>query len=302
MPQVGFGTFLAAPGEAGDSVRAALQAGYRHIDCAAVYGNEAEIGTVFAEFFENKDSGIRREDVFITSKLPPPDADPAKVATALKKTLTDLKLQYLDLYLVHQPVPVKPNPNYDGKHRIIGKFFPVRSVGFGLQDIWREMEACHQQGLTKAIGVSNYNGQTLNDLFMYAKVFPAVLQIERHPYLSQADLVAFCKTYGVVVTNYAPLGAPGLYSGQDEPLLNNPVVLQIAKAHSKTAAQVLIRWGVDTDTIVIPKSVKPHRIAENFDVMDFKLTSDELAKLATLDKGSAGRLFMQDWHTVPSFK
>jgi len=301
MPQIGFGTFLAAVGEAGAAVKAALEAGYRHIDCAAVYGNEAELGEIFTEVFENKDNGINREDVFITSKLAPTEADPAKVKEALKKTLKDLKLDYLDLYLIHQPIPVEDDPTYDGKHFIVGKFKPCRK-GFGLQDVWRAMEACQQDGLTKSIGVSNYNAQSLNDLFNYAKVQPAVLQIERHPYLSQKEIVAFCKTNGVAITNYAPLGAPGLFTGQEEPLLSNPRVLEITKKHNKTPAQVLIRWGIDTGTIVIPKSVKAHRIAENFNVLDFELSADDLSALDVLDRlDRNGRLFDQDWMGVPTF-
>lgn len=300
MPQLGFGTFLAAQGEAGESVRCALEAGYRHIDCAAVYANEHEIGEVFKKVFNDPASGIKREHVFITSKLAPANADPAKVKAALQQTLKDLQLDYLDLYLVHQPVPVKLNPNYDGKHRIIGKFLPLRSVGFGLQDVWRAMEDCQEAGLARAIGVSNYNAQTLNDLFMYAKVAPSVLQIERHPYHAQSEIVAFCQANGVAITNYAPLGAPGLYgAGQTDPLLSNSTVIEVGKRHGKTSAQVLIRWGIDTGTIVIPKSVKPHRIAENFNVLDFKLTQEDLTELAALDR--RGRSFMQDWMGVPTF-
>lgn len=299
MPQVGFGTFLSKPGEVAQAVREALKAGYRHIDCAAVYGNEKEIGEVFAEVFGDESSGIKREDVWITSKLSPTMADPTKVRIALQTTLSDLQLDYLDLYLIHQPVPVQPDPTYDGKHRIIGKFMPLRSRGWGLQDVWRSMEAMQEEGLAKHIGVSNYAAQALNDLWMYARIQPAVLQIERHPYHSQKKIVEFCSANNVAITNYAPLGAPGLYTGQDAPLLSNPAVLEIAKKHDKTAAQVLIRWGVDTNTIVIPKSVKPHRIQENFNVLDFKLTSEDLAALDGLERG--GRLFQQDWMGVPAF-
>jgi len=301
MPQVGFGTFLSQPGEVGPAVREALKAGYRHIDCAEAYQNQKEIGEVFAEVFADASSGIKREDVWITSKLAPPMADPTKVRIALQTTLKDLQLDYLDLYLIHQPTPVEPDPTYDGKHRIIGKFMPLRSRGWGLQDVWRSMEAMQKDGLAKHIGVSNYAAQALNDLFMYARVAPAVLQIERHPYHSQKEILQFCKTNNVVVTNYSPLGAPGLplYSGQDAPLLSNPVVLELAKKHGKTAAQVLIRWGVDTGTTVIPKSVKAHRIVENFDVQDFALGEDDLAALAGLSR--QGRMFMQDWMGVPAF-
>jgi len=300
MPVLGIGTFLAAPGEVGAAVVAALKAGYKHVDCAAVYGNEAEIGAAMSSVFNDENSGIRREDIFITSKLWISDARPGKVSACLEKTLADLQLKYLDLYLIHQPIIVEPDPTYDGKDRMRGKFMPLRGVGWGLQDLWRDMEACHAAGLTKAIGVSNFNAQTLNDVLMYAKVPPAVNQIERHPYLQQNRFVEFCKKWGVVVTAYAPLGAPGLYGeDKEEPLLTHPKVLAIAKTHGKTSAQIVIRWAIDCDTVVIPKSVKPARVQENFDVLDFQLSKEELDVMTTLEKNS--RLFGQDWMGVPTF-
>lgn len=299
MPVLGFGTFLAAPGEVGTAVREALKAGYLHIDCASAYQNQAEIGAVFTEVFNDPKSGIKREDVFITSKLFPNDARPGKVVDDLKKTLSELNLAYLDLYLVHQPILVEPNPNWDGKERIMGKFKPLRAQGWGLQDIWRGLEEGVTLGLTKAIGISNYNVQATNDCLCYAKIPPAVLQVERHPYLAQPELVKFCEQNEIVVTGYAPLGAPGLYGSTQEPLLSNSVVVQIAEKRKITPGQVLIRWGIDTGCIVIPKSVKPARIAENFAVLQFKLSEDELKALAGLDR--KGRLFLQNWMGVPTF-
>jgi diketogulonate reductase-like aldo/keto reductase len=300
MPALGFGTFLAGPGEVGNAVREALRAGYLHIDCASAYGNQAEIGAVFAEFFNDTKSGIKREDIFITSKLFPGEARPGGVVDDVKKSLSDLGLTYLDLYLVHQPLAVEPNPSWDKKERIMGKFRPLRAQGWGLQDIWRGMEEAFTLGLTKAIGISNYNVQTINDCLCYARIPPAVLQIERHPYLQQPELLKFCQNNGIVVTGYAPLGAPGLYGATaKDPLLANPVVLQIAEQHKVSPGQVLIRWGIDTGCVVIPKSVKPARIQDNLAVIDFKLSDEELTALATLD--CKGRLFLQNWAGVPSF-
>jgi len=300
MPALGFGTFLAAPGEVGDSVREALRTGYLHIDCASVYGNQAEIGAVLTEVFNNPNSGIKREDIFITSKLFVNDARPGRVVDDIKKTLSQLQLSYLDLYLIHQPVIVEPNPNYDGKDRIMGKFRPLRAQGWGLQDIWRGMEEAFTQGLAKAIGLSNFNAQTINDCLCYARIPPAVLQIERHPYLQQPELLSFCEANGIVVTGYAPLGAPGLYGAKmQEPPLSNPVVVSIAEKRKVTPGQVLIRWGIDTNCVVIPKSVKPARIRENFDVLGFKLSEEELAALKALD--CKERLFLQNWSGVPTF-
>lgn len=300
MPALGFGTFLSAPGEVGPAVKAALLAGYKQIDCAAVYGNQKEIGDVFTEIFNDKSNGINREDIFITSKLAPFEARPGEIKDRLQETLKDLQLDYLDLWLIHQPTVVEDDPTYDGKHRIIGKFRPVRGQGWGLQDIWRGMEACQEAGLTKAIGVSNYNAQTLNDCLCYAKIAPAVNQIERHPYLAQPEMMAMCKANGVVVTGYAPLGAPGLFGASEQSVLSHDTITGLAKKHSKTAAQILIRWSIETGAVSIPKSVKTTRIQENFNVWDFKLSEEDLAEIAKMDSGR--RLFLQDWMGVPAFK
>ena len=184
-----------------------------------------------------------------------------------------------------------------------GKFRPVRSASWGMQDVWRAMEGCQAAGLTKAIGVSNFNVQLLNDMLCYAHIPPAVNQVERHPYHAQPKLMEFCARWGIAVTGYAPLGAPGLYGkNATDKLLQNDVLTGIASKYHKTPAQVVIRWAMDTGTITIPKSSKPQRIVENMNVFDFELTEEELATIATLDKNGQGRLFHQDWHGVPSFE
>jgi len=303
MPMVGLGTFLAPPGEVGAAVKTALENGYKHIDCAALYQNEKEVGEAINGYLkeqENKEGGTKRKDIFVTSKLAASRCRPEEVELGLRDSLSDLGLDYLDLYLIHQPISVVPNPDYDGKDRI-GKFIHAPHLsGWGMQDVWREMEKCYEKGLVKAIGVSNFNGQMLNDMLTYAKVPPAVNQIERHPYLQQNNFVEFTKKCGMQTTAYAPLGAPGLFSKQETPLLQNDVILSIAEAHKKTPAQILIRWAVDSETIVIPKSQKPHRVKENFDVFDFQLSEDEVKKIKELDSGR--RLFAQDWMGVPCFE
>lgn len=294
MPVVGFGTFLAKEGEAGKSVEDALLAGYRHIDCAACYMNEAEIGKVFNKFFSDPSSGIKREDVFITSKLWITEFDPAKVEAACKKTLSDLQLDHLDLYLMHIPCA---SAKVDGNTRA------VRRAGYCTIDTWRKMEGLHKAGLAKAIGVSNFPAVLLNDLCNGAEIPPAVNQIELHPYLAQYTNVAFNKELGVVVTAYAPLGAPGLMGdkyGDKKGLLANETILAIAKKHSKTAAQVLVRWSVDRGVVVIPKSVKEERIKSNFDVFGFRLDDQDMADIKNLDCGL--RTFTQDWMGVPCFE
>eukprot|EP00457_Paulinella_chromatophora_P012415 gb/GEZN01012624.1/.p1 GENE.gb/GEZN01012624.1/~~gb/GEZN01012624.1/.p1 ORF type:complete len:338 (+),score=62.44 gb/GEZN01012624.1/:14-1027(+) len=293
MPQLGLGTYLSEPGEVGQAVRTALETGYRHIDCAADYENEAEVGVALASVF--KQGKIKRQDVFITSKLwvDVKDAGPGQVVKSLQKTLKDLQLDYLDLYLVHEPFILNKNAEGDSK--------PARAVGWGLQDVWRQMEQCQMEGLTKAIGVSNYNVQTLNDCLTYAKIPPAMNQIELHPYLPQPELRSFCAQYNVAVTAYAPLGSPGSDAGGAKvPLMKNEVVQSLAKKYDKTPAQILIRFCLESGAVCIPKSVKPHCIQENFEALGFSLEPEDMDLLA---KGveHKQRFFKQDWTGLPTF-
>jgi len=220
---------------------------------------------------------------FVTSKLPAGCCDPKKVRATLESTLKDLQLDYLDLYLVHIPVPV-----HEGK--------PVKRAGFGLQDVWRAMEEVYEAGLARAIGVSNYPAVLLNDALNYSKVPPAVQQVERHPYLAQPKLLAFCQENGVAVTSYASLGAPGLFQLD---LLKDPVVLKLAGEYKRTPAQILIRWSLDSGVMAIPKSVSAPRIAENFAVLDWALKKEDVARLGALD--ASRRAFLQEWTGVPVF-
>lgn len=294
MPRVGFGTFLSKKGEVAAAVGHALKNGYRHIDCAATYGNECEIGEVFAGVFGDESSGIKREDVFVTSKLWITCLHPNKVEDACRQTLKDLQLDYVDLYLVHMPVPIVKE---DGSSKA------MKRAGFTMHDTWKAMEAVHKLGLAKAIGISNFPAILVNDLQNGCEIMPAVHQIERHPYLQQNQNVVFNKSHGIVVTAYAPLGAPGLMASKYvdvKGLLANAVVLEIAKKHGKTAAQVLIRWSVDSDVVVIPKSVTPARIEQNFDVFDFALDEQDMKEMLGLDIGM--RTFAQDWMGVPMFQ
>lgn len=294
MPLVGYGTFLSKPGEVGPAVEAALKAGYRHIDCAECYENQAEIGAVFNKVFNDPESGIKREDVFITSKLWVTYYHPDKVKAGLEKALQDLQLSYLDLYLMHIPISSEKKD---------GKIVATRRTGYSLHDTWKVLETCHKAGLAKAIGVSNFPAILMNDFQNGAEIVPAVNQIERHPYLSQMENVKFNQDLGVVVTAYAPLGAMGLMGKKFDklkPLFTNDVIVAIAAKHKHTPAQVLIRWSVDSGVVVIPKSVTPSRIVENFSVFDFKLDEEDMKQIAALDCDF--RTFAQDWPGVPCFK
>jgi len=293
MPLVGFGTFLSKPGEVKQAVKHALSVGYRHIDCAEAYSNQKEIGEALSEVFA--EGKISRKDIFITSKITPLQAIPDKVESQICQTLKDLQIDYLDLYLIHQPSSVESVNNVSRPRR-----------GVTIEMIWKKMEAQVDSGKTKSIGISNFPTVLVNDLLNYARIKPVVNQIERHPYLVQREHIAFQKKEGIEITAYAALGAAQYISDfkiktekDHVPLLNNPVVIELAKKHNKTPAQVLIRYHVDGNIIVIPKSVTPSRIEENWNIWDFKLSEEEIKKLNDLDQGL--RYFKQDWFSVPVF-
>lgn len=291
MPRIGLGTWRSKPDEAGRAVEYALaEAGYCHIDCAAIYRNEPEIGTALSKVFG--DGTRRREDVFITSKLWNTEHARDHVRAACEKTLRDLKLDYLDLYLMHWGIAIPPhddiadNPygrlteQLDEKGYLVTQPTPVRET-------WEAMQELVSAGLVKAIGVANFTAPMLVDLLTYAKIVPAVNQIELHPYLQQQALIEFCQHKGITVTAYSPLGSPGNFGkAKNLPVVaEDPVIVEIATRLGKSPAQVMIRWAIQRNTVVIPKSVTPERIKENIAVFDFELSDADMSAIATLDRG-----------------
>ena len=280
MPTLGLGTWKSKPGEVYNAIREAIKIGYRHIDCAYIYMNEAEIGQAFSDAFQTGD--VKREELWITSKLWNNAHLTSDVRPALEKTLTDLRLDYLDLYLMHWPVALKP-----------GVAFPKSADEFiSLEEIpiistWQEMEKCAQAGMTRHIGVSNFSIKKLKDLLSKCTIRPEANQIELHPFLAQNDMLSFCNSEHIALTAYSPLGStdrPAQFKDPNEPsLLQNPVITEIAKNNGFTTAQVLIRWAIQRGTSVIPKSVHPERLMQNFQAATIELSADDMKKIAALD-------------------
>ncbi|XP_067893158.1 aldo-keto reductase family 1 member A1-B [Heterodontus francisci] len=281
MPLIGLGTWKSAPGEVKEAVQNALKAGYRHIDCAAVYNNEAEIGECLKEHV-GADKMIRREELFVTSKLWNTKHHPEDVEPSCRKSLEDLKLSYLDLYLIHWPyafqrgdVPFPKNP--DGT---------VQYDYIDYKETWKALEGLVKKGLVKAIGLSNFNSRQIDDVISKATIKPAVLQVECHPYFAQNELIAHCQKCGLVVTAYSPLGSSDrMWKAPDEPvLLEDTNIKTLADKQGKSPAQIMLRWQVQRGVVAIPKSVNPARIAENLQVFDFTLTEDEMKTIGSLNR------------------
>jgi alcohol dehydrogenase (NADP+) len=282
LPVLGLGTWKAKPGEVGKAVREAIRIGYRHIDCAAIYGNEVEIGKALSEAIQAGE--VKREELWITSKLWNNAHARDQTVEALKKTLQDLQLQYLDLYLVHWPVAVKPEMIFP---RSGDDFLSLDEMP--LTETWCGMESCLWQGLARHIGVSNFSIRNIESISSIATRMPEMNQIEMHPYLQQDEMLAYCQKHSIHLTAYSPLGSgdrPDALKKANEPsLLENTTVAQIAQKHGYSTAQVLIRWAIERNTAVIPKSVTPARLAENFQSADLELSNQDMVELAKLDAG-----------------
>ncbi|KAH8388450.1 hypothetical protein KR093_006569, partial [Drosophila rubida] len=283
MPIIGIGTWQASDEEIETAVDAALEAGYRHIDTAPRYGNEQAIGKVLKRWL---DAGkVKREELFIVTKLPVIANSPSDVDPIIRKSLADLQLDYVDMFLIHTPFTVVTNEDGSIKRDEEGLMIPDLTTNHAAT--WIEMEKLVANGLAKSIGVSNFDKEQVARLLKNCKIRPANNQIEHHVYLQQRDLVEFCKAEGIAITAYSPLGSKGIANvnasvgiKRDLPdLMDIPEVKEIAAAHGKTPAQVLLRWIVDTGCIAIPKSTNPERLRQNLNVFDFKLTEEEVAKL-----------------------
>lgn len=282
MPIVGLGTWKSAPGEVYNAVTTALQAGYRHIDCAPIYGNEAEVGRALSDAMD--DGLVSRDEVWITSKLWNDAHAPDDVQAALEETLSDLQLDTIDLYLMHWPVAIEHGVNMPSS--------PDQLIALDeipLSTTWAAMEDLVDEGLARHIGVSNFSVPKLQSLIDTADRKPEMNQIELHPYLQQPEMLDAAKGAGVHLTAYSPLGSkdrPDGMKANDEPiLLEDSTIAEIAEQHDATPAQVLISWAIHRGTAVIPKSVTPHRIKENLAAAEVELTDADMEAIADLDRG-----------------
>jgi diketogulonate reductase-like aldo/keto reductase len=268
---------------AGKAVKEAIEVGYRHIDCAAVYGNEKEVGAALKECI---DAGlVTRGDLFVTSKLW--NTDHRRVEEACRRTLSDLGLEYLDLYLVHFPLAFEGKPGGEAPGYELDETGKAKMCKVSLQDTWREMERLVDSGLVRSIGVSNYEFLTFNDALAYARIPPACNQIEAHPYFAVDWFVKYCQSKGVVVVAHTPLGgavANDKWRSSGASPLEDATIAEVASAHGVTPAQTCLRWGIDRGCVVIPKSTKRHRLEENFDVFGFSLSPEEVDRITAGDK------------------
>ncbi|KAI3382603.1 hypothetical protein SNEBB_002270 [Seison nebaliae] len=300
MPLIGLGTWLSKTNEVGKAIKLALRHGYRHIDCAWVYGNEKEVGTAIKEAIDESRSHLHRRQLFITSKLWNIFHDPKNAPLAIGETLNNLQMDYVDLYLIHWPVSFQYTESHEK--------FPTDKSGkmiFGdvdFKETWKFMETLKKSGKAKNIGLSNFSIEQIKAIWEIAEIKPAVLQIERHPYLPNLELIEFCKGKGIAITAYSPFGNPdNPYTSADVPRpVNDAVIKRIAEEHKVTPGKVCLRYQTQQDIVTIPKSTSENHIIENFDSINFNLTVDDIKELNSLETKTRF-CHVTNWNASPNY-
>jgi len=280
IPQLGFGTWLAGKDEIGRAVLDAIDVGYRHIDCAQIYQNEKEIGVALEKAMNS--GKVNRQDLFITTKLWNTCHSYEKASKAIDERITDLRVGYLDLCLIHWPMGY-----YEGDGYIpMGKDGKILFSSTDFMDTWHAMEDAVYAGKIRSIGLSNFNTVQVERVIAEGRIKPAVLQVEAHPYFPQLKLLNWCLERGIVFTGYSTLANnQHEFRVEGQPnLLHEPILAEIGENHGKTPAQIALRWALQKGMSILPKSVRRSRIEENFDILDFQLSNFEMARVDNLDK------------------
>lgn len=269
VPGVGFGTFASegAVGETYTAVTAALEAGYRHFDCAWFYKNESEVGDAIHDFLKNNKDSVKREDLFICTKVWNHLHEPEQVQWSLESSLRNFRLDYLDLFLVHWPIAAEADlDTHEPKLGPDGKYIINKELTENPEPTWRKMEEIYDSGKARAIGVSNFTIPGLKQLLGFARVPPAVNQIEIHPFLPNGELVEFCLSQGIIPQAFSPLGSQDQVPTTGEKVRTDKTLNEVADRSGNTLAQVLLAWGLRRGYMVLPKSSTPSRIVSNFQI------------------------------------
>ena len=288
IPGLGFGTFAneSAVGESYKAVKLALEVGYRHLDCAWFYKNESEIGDAIRDFLKENPS-VKREDLFVTTKVWPHLAAPEDVEWSLENSLKQLQLDYIDLFLAHWPIVAEKDENRMPKIGADGKYVINKELTENLEPTWRALEKLQESGKTRAIGVSNWTVPGLKKLLSFAKIKPAVNQVEIHPFLPNEELVQFCLDNGILPAAYSPLGSQDQVPTTGEKVRTDKTLNAAADRSGHTLAQVLLSWGLRRGYAVLPKSSTPSRIESNFQVPD--LSDEDFQAVQGVAKGRHAR-------------
>lgn len=282
MPVLGLGVWRAELELLNSIILEAIRLGYRHFDCAADYKNEKELGQALAEAM--RQGLVNRNELFITTKLW--NSDHGHVREACQDSLKNLQLEYLDLYLVHFPVATRHTGVGTTESALDDEGVLDIDTTISLETTWHAMEDLVSTGLVRSIGISNYDIFLTRDCLAYSKIKPAVNQIETHPHFQRESLVKFCQKHGIVVTAHTPLGG-GVANTQwfgSVSSLDDPVIQDLARKHGKTPAQIALRWGIQRNTVVIPKSGKLERLQENMKVFDFELSEEDMKAVKSIDR------------------